>query len=74
MATFLSLATLRLRSGQASLLALDDAIRWPKVVAHVHAHLVGREIADVSHGGFDGVVATEKVAESSRFGRTLHND
>jgi hypothetical protein len=50
LAAFLSPATLRLRSGQASLLALDDDVRWPKVVVHVYAHLVGREIADVSHG------------------------
>ena len=72
--SFLSPATLRLRSGQALLLALDDDIRWPKVVVYVHAHLVGREIADVSHRGFDGVVFAEKVAESSRLGRTLHDD
>ena len=26
----------------------------------------------MSYGGFHGVVSTEKAAESSRFGRTLH--
>jgi hypothetical protein len=79
---FLSPATLRLRpstslrtgSGQASLLALDDDVRWPKVVIHLYAYLVGREIADVSHGGFNGAVFAEKVAESSCFGRTLYDD
>jgi hypothetical protein len=34
---------------------------WTTVVIHVYAHLVGREIADVTHGGFDGVVFTEQV-------------
>jgi hypothetical protein len=47
--------------------------RFPLPVG-VHAHLVGREIADVSHGGFDGVVFAEKVAHGSRFDRTLHDD
>jgi hypothetical protein len=82
LAAFLSPATLRRSSsraksrgsGQASLLALDDDVRWPKVVVHVYAHLVGWEIADVSQGGFDGVVFAEKVAEGPHFGRTLHDD
>ena len=90
LAAFLSPATLRLRpstlrqgsgqallrtgSGQALLFALDDDVRWPEVVVHVYGHLVGREITDVSHGGFDGVVFAEVVAEGSRFGRTLHDD
>jgi len=82
LAAFLSPATLRRSSsqakprgsGQALLLALDDDVRWPEVVIHVYAHLVGRQIADVSHGGFDDVVFAEKVAEGLRFGRTLHND
>ena len=55
LAAFLSLATLRRSSsrakprgsGQASLLAFGDDVRWPKVVVHVHIHLLGREIADV---------------------------
>jgi len=79
---FLSPATLRRSSsraksrgsGQALLLALDDDVRWPEGVVHVYTHLVGREVADVSHGGFDGVVFAEKVAESSRLGGTLHDD
>ena len=74
LAAFFSLATLRLRSGQALLLALDDDVRWPEVVIHVYAHLVGREIADVAHGGSHSVVFAEKVVESSRFGRTLQDD
>jgi hypothetical protein len=79
---FLSPATLRRSSsrakprgsGQASLLTLDDDVLGPKVVIHVYAHLVGRQIADVSHGGSHGVVFAEKVAEGSRFSRTLHDD
>jgi len=82
LAAFFSPATLRRSSSraksrgseQASLLALDDDVRWPEVVVHVYAHLVGREIADVPHGGFDGLVFAEVVAESSRFGQTLHDD
>jgi hypothetical protein len=53
--------------GDDVLFALDDDVRWPEVVIHVYAHLVGREIADVSHGGFDGVVFAEEVVERSRF-------
>jgi len=60
--------------GDDVLFTLDDDVRWPKVVVHVYAHLVGREIADVSHRGFDGVVFTEVVAEGSGFGRALHDD
>ncbi len=54
-------------------LGRDDVARL-KIVLNVHAHAVGRQVADVAHRGDHRIALTQETAHRARLGRRLDDD